>query len=120
MINIGVDIEDISRFKDKTEKNSVKFLKKIYTKKELDYCFKNKNSAQHLAARFCAKEAVIKAASKLFENKLKYSQIEILNDSKGCPYVNILNIENKNLKIELSLSHEKEKAIAFVIITDNQ
>ena len=42
-IAIGTDIEEVSRFSDKTEGNASDFLKRIFTQKELEYCFKNKN-----------------------------------------------------------------------------
>ena len=53
-IAIGTDIEENSRFEGKTLENSKNFLERIYTKKELEYCFSCVNSAQHLCARFCA------------------------------------------------------------------
>lgn len=112
MFSIGIDIEDISRFKNKSEA----FLNRIFTKKELDYCFKNKNCASHLAARFCAKEAVIKALSKFSKTKLSYNQIEILNNEDKSPSVNLLVDDFKNLEILVSLSHEKDKAIAQIMI----
>ena len=116
-MHIGVDIEDISRFKDKSIENDGTFLTRVYTQNELEYCFRNKNSAQHLAVRFCAKEAVIKAISNIYEKTLPLNKIEILNHSNGSPYVNILENELKNYRFEISLSHEKQKAIAFVIVS---
>jgi phosphopantetheine--protein transferase-like protein len=116
MISIGVDIEDISRFKDKTLENDSKLLSRIFTQKELDYCFKNSNPAPHLTARFCAKEAVVKALSNLYNDTIGYSKIEILKNKNGSVYINILIDELKKYNYSLSISHEKEKAIAFVVI----
>ena len=112
MIFVGVDIEDNSRFLDKNDK----FLSRIFTKKEIDYCLKYENSAPHFCARFCAKEAVIKALSNISDKKLTYSDIEILNKENGVPYVNLLNKNETEFKISLSISHEKEKSTAFVIV----
>ncbi len=112
MLAIGVDIEDISRFKNKKPE----FLERIFTKQELDYCFKNKYPERHLAARFCAKEAVIKALSGLYQKTLPLKQIEILKNKNSAPYVNIQIEELQKYKIHLSISHEKEKAIAFVTV----
>lgn len=53
---IGVDIEDIERFKNKSEE----FIQRIFTAVEIDYCQKFSKPESHYAARFCAKEAVIK------------------------------------------------------------
>ena len=104
---IGTDIENIERFKNK-EKH---FLNKIFTKKELEYCFSKKNYAAHLAARFAGKEAVVKALSNIADADIGYNQIEIINNKKGVPIVKL-----DKFKIKLSLSHCKDKAIAFAII----
>ena len=116
MLYTGVDIEDISRFVDKDEL----FLHRIFTKNELNYCAKFKNPAPHLAARFCAKEAVVKATSEITTKTIPYSKIEILNYENGAPYVNCDILELKNYKISLSLSHEKQKAVAFVVVVKEQ
>lgn len=112
MLTVGVDIEDISRFENKDPK----FLFRIFTENELEYCFKNKNPHPHLCARFCAKEAVVKALSSIYFKKIPYSKIEILKRDNGAPYINILIDELKKYKYSLSISHEKEKAVAFVVV----
>lgn len=116
MISIGVDIEDISRFLGKSLENDSKFLKRIFTQSELDYCFKNSNPAPHLAARYCAKEAVVKALSNLCNKTIGYSNIEILKNENGSVRVNMLIDELKKYNYSLSISHEKDKAIAFVVV----
>ena len=116
MLAIGVDIEDNSRFEGKTLENSANFLNKIFTLSELEYCFKNRLPAPHLCARFCAKEAVVKAFSNIYNKLIPYSKIEILKNYNGSVYVNILIDELKKYKILLSISHEKDKSIAFVVI----
>ncbi len=108
MFSVGIDIEDIKRFDNKDEK----FLKRIFTDKELDYCLKMKNQKAHLCARFCAKEAVIKGLCQ----KIPYNKIEILKNEKNAPFVNLLVEGFENFSFSLSISHEKDKAIACVII----
>ncbi len=108
---IGVDIEDIYRFKDKSED----FLKRVFTPSELIYCNKYSNPESHLAARFCAKEAVVKALTALDIEGISYNQIEVFHNEKHCPSIRILKILDKNIKFQLSLSHDRSKAIAFVI-----
>lgn len=115
MIQVGVDIEDISRFENKTREKDAHFLNRIFTKNELDYCFSNSLPAKHLAARFCAKEAVIKALGQILSKNLTYSQIEILKKENGAPYVNLIGCE-ENLEISVSISHDRQKAIAFAAI----
>jgi len=105
--NVGVDIEDVNRFKLDYKKN-INFFKRVFTKKELDYCFSKPKPEQHLAARFAAKEAIIK----IMGSDIFFGDIEILN-KKDVPYVKLKN--NKN-KILLSLSHCNDKAIAFAVL----
>ena len=114
---VGVDIESISRFENKTLENDKHFLERIFTPNELDYSFQSKQSAKHLAARFCAKEAVYKALSNLItDGTIEFKNIEIINNENGSPYVK-LHDERFNVNIALSLSHDKDKAIAFVVVT---
>lgn len=112
-ISIGVDIEEISRFRNKTLEKDKNFLEFVYTNNELNYCFSKKNFAQHLAVRYCAKEAVIKSLSDSNNMKLQYRDIEILNNIDGSPYVSINKY--KDLIFKISLSHTSEYAVAFVI-----
>lgn len=109
---IGVDIEDIERFENKSQK----FLDRVYTKNEQEYCLSKALPASHFAVRFCAKEATIKALSPLGINKFPFNQIEIYNDERGCPKIRLLNEFSNKLTIEVSLSHDRTKAIAFVTI----
>lgn len=112
-ISIGIDIEEISRFKNKTLEKDKIFLEFVYTNNELTYCFSKKNFAQHLAVRYCAKEAVIKSLSDSNNMKLQYRDIEILNNIDGSPYVSINKY--KDLIFKISLSHTSKYAAAFVI-----
>ncbi len=113
-LSIGCDIEDILRFKNKTLENDMDFLNRVFTQKELDYSFKSKNFAQHLCARFCAKEAVIKALSDFKITDVYYSDIEITNKENGAPVAKIEKYPE--IKIKISLSHCKTYAIANVLL----
>ena len=116
--NIGTDIEEVSRFACKTLENDYKFLSRIFTSNELDYCYKNINPETHLCARFCAKEAVIKALSGLNISDVYYKDIEISKFENGRPYV-ILE-KYPNLDIKTSISHCKKYATATVIINKGE
>lgn len=112
MISIGTDIEDISRFKNKDNK----FLNRIFTPDEIKYCLKFSNPAPHLAARYCAKEATVKALSNLYDKLISYSKIEVKKQENGSVYIEIDIDELKKYNYSLSISHEKEKAIAVVCV----
>lgn len=115
MIEIGVDIEEITRFRKYSLERDIDFLKSIYSEEELLYCYSNKLPAKHLAARFCVKEAFYKAVSE-YNFKFKFNEIEVLNKENGKPYLNLPE-EFNHLITSISLSHDKTKAIASVIVT---
>jgi holo-[acyl-carrier protein] synthase len=115
-IGIGTDIVDICRFEKSGDTAFSAFLHKNFTQKELEYCLSMENPAPHLAARFAGKEAVIKALYSLGIVNVFYPSIEILNDDRGVPYVRINTDNAENLRIQLSLSHSSEMALAFCII----
>ena len=118
-IRIGTDIIEISRIKKSIEDTDNKFIERIYTNKEIEYCESRKSQKyQHYAVRFAGKEAVFKAISSMLKNKFEvdWKDIEILNDSSGRPYVNILKKKiSDKINIDISLSHCKEYAVANVI-----
>jgi holo-[acyl-carrier protein] synthase len=113
---IGVDIETISRFRGLNLEKDASFLYKLFTEKELEYCFSAGNPAEHLAARYAGKEAVIKALGQLDRSVSDYRDIEIVNGKRGVPGAHILKEGFAGLNILLSLSHSQEAAIAFVIV----
>jgi len=108
IIGIGVDIEENSRFMGKETDEA--FLSKIFTESELDYCLGKEDPSQHLAVRFCAKEALIKASPV----KLAKNQIEVLLKD-GKPELKI-NHPNFNFETKVSLSHSKEYSVAMVMV----
>ena len=119
-ITCGTDIIEIERIKDSIENTNNKFLDRVYTKNEIEYCESKKaQKYQHYAARFAAKEAVFKALSERIEDKYSicWKDIEIINNSQGKPYVNLVSNYDKEIEqIDLSMSHCKEYAVANVVI----
>ena len=118
-IRTGIDIIEIERIKQSIEDTNGKFCERVYTEKEIQYCeSKNVQKYQHYAARFAAKEAVLKAISQLLESKfdIEWKEIEILNDESGRPYVNILKKDVNINDIDISISHCKTYAVASVVV----
>ena len=113
---LGVDIEDISRFANKSRTEDKKFLERIFTLNELDYCYSKPNPEASLCARFCVKEAVIKALSYKGIKHSKLNDIEVYHGQYGEPYVRILDSDLSNIRIDISISHDKTKAIAVANI----
>jgi len=114
-LSIGVDIEEISRFR----KKSRHYWQKIFTPKEIRYCQTKKNAAGHFAGRFAAKEAIIKALFGLGIQNLTYQDLEISNTLKGEPYLEsskkLKNKMRKNVIIKISISHSANSALAFSV-----
>ena len=111
IIGIGVDMEDVCRFKNTEDK----LLKRIFTEEELAFCFKAVNPWEHLAARFCAKEAAFKA---LPFKEIAFKNIEVKTSQDGKPRLAIHDERAKGLDIKLSLSHTDSDAIAFVVVSE--
>ncbi len=121
-IKCGVDIIEIARIQESIETTKEKFLERVYTKSEIEYCeSKNKAKYQHYAARFAAKEAFFKAISESFgKYEIAWRDIEVTNNVKGRPEVHLRNKEIPQIEsIDISLSHCKEYAIANVAILIN-
>ena len=122
-LRTGVDIIEVDRIRFNIEKYGSKFLNRVFTEKEIEYCeLKNVQKYESYAGRFAAKEAVFKAISEFLENKyeIEWKQIEIVNNKDGRPIVNInlknLNVNVNNVNIDVSISHIKSVAIASVVL----
>ena len=95
-IKCGTDIIEINRIKESIETLGDKFLNRIYTNKEIEYCESKKSQKyQHYAARFAAKEAIFKAISERLTDKfeLGWNDYEVLNDEAGKPIVRITGLD---------------------------
>ena len=115
---LGTDIIAIARFEKSIKKYGDKFLDKIFTQSEKDYCKAFADSTPRYAARFSAKEAVSKALGCGIGENLAFHDIEILKDPSGKPYVSLSASANKHFyhpEFHLSISHCKEYATATVI-----
>jgi len=114
---VGTDIVEIQRIEQAISGWQDSFLRRIYTEAELESC---QNRAPSLAARFAAKEAVMKALG-TGANGISWRDIEILSNSQGAPVVQLHNQaerkakENDIAKFSVTMSHCKEYAVAFVI-----
>lgn len=118
---IGTDIIEIERIK-KALKIDSGFELRLFSQKEIDYCRSKLKSEIHFAARFAAKEAFFKAMGTGWRDGMKWEEISIRNDTLGKPEIELkgktreIFSRKKMRKINLSISHTKEYAVAFVII----
>lgn len=119
-VSCGVDIIEIERVKNSIENVGEKFLKKVFTDKEIEYCENRKGQKyQHYAGRFAAKEAAFKAISSQLDDKysVSWKDFEIVNDMQGRPQINISNLNVEKIEdIDVSISHCKLYAMANVVL----
>ena len=118
---IGIDLIKIRRMKEAVDKWGKRFLDKIFTEDEVAYCYEKKEPYLSLAVRFAAKEALFKA-SNIFAS---FSEIEILNEKSGKPFIGFRkdllteSFKSKSLLVHVTISHERSHAIATVILERN-
>ena len=118
---LGIDLVKISRIENLMNKWGKKFLQKIYTIQEIDYCQQFSDSAAHFAVRFAAKEAVLKMLGTGLRNGIRWQDIATENNHLGQPQIKLSNTaaeiaaEKEIERIHLSLTHEKDYAMAEVI-----
>ena len=116
-LTTGVDIIEISRVGGVLERYGQRFLRRIFTPGEIEYC---RERPPNLAARFAAKEATMKALGTGIRG-VDWKDIEVIRHPSGAPSIKLhgralaraqrLNV----LEISLSLSHSREYAVAFVV-----
>ncbi len=118
---IGIDIVESKRIKE-AEMRTPGFLEKVFTPKEIAYCQKHKDPYPRLAARFAAKEAIVKALGTGFRG-INFLDIDISHNELGQPKATLSKspIKNKSPEelsqnIELSLSHTKDYGTAVALI----
>lgn len=113
----GTDIERIDRFRELDRNEHMRFFSRIFTERELRYSRSKEDPAPHLAVRFAAKEAGVKALAGLGRHGVDYRSLEILNESSGAPRLVLRDPSLDDLSAEVSLSHSGGYAQAFVIVS---
>ena len=113
-IFLGNDLVEVSRILSSIDKIGQRFIDRIYTKHEQEYCNSKSKPEIHYAGRFAAKEAIIKALkSSGFKQPTPFHLIEIKSGSDGEPIVNLHFLCNG--KCRVSISHTENHAIASAI-----
>lgn len=119
-IACGTDIIEIERIKENIENLGEKFLNKIYTKQEIQYCESKKvQKYQSYAARFAVKEAAFKAISFKLKDKYQicWKDIETVVNAQGKPELKIIGLDLNDIEsMDVSISHCKDYATANVTI----
>ena len=111
VVGVGIDIIQIEKIRSSLDKWGDSFLNRVFNAQELENISKGKIYYQRIAARFAAKEAVIKAISK--KHSLALTDIFILNKKNGAPYCKFK--KNIDIDIFLSITHVEDYAVACAV-----
>lgn len=117
----GVDIIEIARIQKSIQKYSGKFEERVFTTREIDYCRSKAEPFKHFAARFAAKEAILKSMGTGMADGITWKDMEILNQESGRPVLSLTGrgkdvFNSLNLKnIHISMTHDKQYAVAQAI-----
>ena len=117
---IGVDIVEIGRIDQAIENRKDRFINRIFTEDERQYCFGKPRPSRHFAARFAAKEAVSKALG-TGKKGMRWTDVEVCRDTKGCPYIKLTGraAERAQAKgvcdVAISLSFNRNNAVASAV-----
>jgi holo-[acyl-carrier protein] synthase len=121
-IAIGTDIVEIQRIASALERQGDKFVQRILTESEIAEYQARGNSVAFLAKRFAAKEAIAKALGTGIGRGISFQHMIVSNNSEGAPQVELQANAAERLKqlggsqVLLSLSDEKNYALAYVVI----
>jgi holo-[acyl-carrier protein] synthase len=125
---VGIDIVAVGRIGALIRDGGAAFLEQWFTAREIGYCSSKAVPGRHFAARFAAKEAVVKALPVAWDGPLPWRSIEIANDPRGVPSVSlsgaILDAATRagvgEIKVSLSHCDEYATAIALVAVTSDR
>jgi holo-[acyl-carrier protein] synthase len=122
IVGTGIDIAEVPRIREAIERHGERFLKRIFTEGEIQYCESKANRVERYAARFAAKEAGMKAIGTGWNHGVRWRDIEVVRKPGGRPTLLLhgraaefaANLGATN--IALSLTHTAEQAFAQVIL----
>jgi len=119
---IGVDIVKIERFERALERWGDRLRERVFTPQELLVCHNKAHPGRHLALRFAAKEAFLKALGIGMFQGVAWNEIEIINNPLGRPYMKVRGAAERICRekgiheIFVSISHEQEYGVAHVLL----
>lgn len=125
IIGIGIDLVEVQRMEKILASQHTHFLERVFTPEERTYCDGKPHKAQHYAARFAAKEALMKALGTGWTAGITWAEIEVRRDAMGKPYLTLHGetaraAEERGVRqIHLSLTHTNCCAAAEVLLSGN-
>lgn len=124
IVGTGVDICEVPRIEQAIRRHGRRFLDRIFTRREIEYCDGRKNRFERYAARFAAKEAGMKALGTGWRRGVRWRDIEVVRLPSGKPSLRFYGVaaelaaQIKTRNVALSLTHTETQALAQVILED--
>jgi holo-[acyl-carrier protein] synthase len=124
VLGLGTDLIETRRVQESIDRFGERFVERIFTAGEIAYCMRKKNSAESFAARFAAKEAGAKALGTGISRGVSWKEFEVRRETSGRPSLHLsgraeeLAKEMGVRRVQLSLTHSRELAIAVVVVED--
>ena len=118
--SVGIDLVSVARMDAVVERWGERFLRRVFTGEEVDYCRSKSNPARSLAARFAAKEAFFKAVAAHGASGVPLKEIEVVISDRGAPELvahGKAALALGKRKAALSISHDRDYAVAVVMTT---
>ncbi|NQU45988.1 MAG: holo-[acyl-carrier-protein] synthase [Chlorobium sp.] len=117
-MEIGVDIIELKRIEGAYSRYGRKFLERFLTQPEIALCLAKPSIVASIAGRFAAKEAVVKALGTGISGGVFWKSFEVLNDSRGRPYVRVLDSAcfPPACIIKISIAHDRHSAVATALL----
>lgn len=121
IVGIGVDLVETARVGEGIERHGDRFVRRLYTQGEIDYCEKFKNRAERYAARFAAKEAAFKALGTGWREGVRWLDVEVRNEPSGKPELLLhgraaeLARELGVTRMAITISHADHYAVVQVV-----
>jgi holo-[acyl-carrier protein] synthase len=122
ILGIGTDLMEIARIQQSIARFGDRFLQRVYTPSEIQYCSQKKNAAESFAARFAAKEAGAKALGTGISHGISWLELEVTREPSGKPGLTLSGRAAGRARtlgvthINLSLTHSRDVALAVVIM----
>ena len=122
IVGIGVDLAEVDRIRDALERSTgARFRDRVYTAGEQAYCERRRRKYESYAARFAAKEAVMKALGRGWSREIGWTEIEVVRERGGRPTIRLHGNAAQYAKrlgvrtIALALTHTAQTAMAQAI-----
>ena len=124
IVGLGVDITEVNRIEAAIGRHGERFLRRVFTPAEIEYCERHRNKFERYAGRFAAKEAAMKALGTGWRKGIRWVDVEVTRNGAGKPcvalhgrareFADALHVKH----ISLSITHSGDTALAQVIFED--